>query len=88
MANPVFKDCPKNVWTKVATAVTQGVVHIVDGQASYLQTYRETGGAVPTARTEGVSIVPPGERIGAPVAVDVYVYCTGHAGRVRVDAWA
>jgi hypothetical protein len=30
MANPVYVDCPKNTWTKAATAVKTGTIHTVE----------------------------------------------------------
>ena len=87
MANPDYPvACPEGEWTKVATAVTQGTVWIKDGRATYLQTFRETGGAAPDPdQSEGVSVTIPGAPIGHPAPIDIYIWARGHDGAVRVD---
>lgn len=89
MANPVIVPCPVDVWTKVATNVTTGVIHIKDTKpGSYLQTYRMTGEAAPHNTDdlpEGVTINGPREAIEATAGIDVYIMPRGVAGSVRVD---
>jgi hypothetical protein len=85
MPDPVIVPCPKGEWTKIATNVTQGNVHLIDTRATYLQTYRETGEAAPTEVVEGVSIPRPGAPIAAVSGIDVYIWCERAAGSVRVD---
>lgn len=86
MADPVIVACPADVWTKVATDVTTGQVHLKDTRPGmYLQTYRATGGATPTGVAEGVQIVEPSIPIEATTGIDAYVMAVGAAGSVRVD---
>ena len=60
MADPVIVPCPVGVWTPVAINKTTGVVHILKTDPdNYLQTYRDTGGAVPILISEGVSFNEP-----------------------------
>lgn len=88
MATPVFVPCTKNAWTKVATNVQTGFVHKVShAPNTYLQTYRDTGDAAPTLRTDGVELFAESvtEDIFAIAGIDVYVWADGDAGKVRVD---
>jgi len=88
MPNPVFVSCPKNVWTKVATDVTTGIIHKVDlTPYEYLQTYRLTGQAAPALKSDGVPAFENRRRevISATVAIDVYLFPIADAGKVRVD---
>lgn len=89
MADPVIVACPQNVWTKVATNVTSGLVHIKNNNPGvYLQTYRVTAGAAPddvTDLDEGVAIIGPSIPIEATAGIDVYIMPRGAAGSVRVD---
>jgi len=85
MANPVVVACPADVWTKVATGVLSGIVHIISTKPdAYLQTYRDTLGAPPTDLSEAVPFKSP-MQISNSVAIDVYVRPRGNAGSVRVD---
>ena len=87
MADPVITATPKDVWTKVATNKTTGFVHIHKKSASYLQTYRLTGGAVPAAGdpAEGVEMLEPGAEIKSSAGIDVYIMALSVDGVVRVD---
>jgi len=86
MANPAVTACTKDTWTKVATNVTVGKVHILSKAPSqYAQTYRMTGEAAPTAVAEAVVMPDVTFTISAAAAIDVYVYAFGAAGSVRVD---
>lgn len=88
MANPVFVDCIENTWTLVATNVTVGTIHKVDvSPYGYLQTYRVSGGAAPTLRSEGVPIFDQGRsaEISSSEGIDVYLYSMVDRGMVRVD---
>ena len=85
MANPVLVVCPAGAWTKVATNVTTGYIHVLDNSPSaYYQTYRTTGGAAPTDLTEAVKFDGSME-IKSSVGIDVYVWANGDIGSVRVD---
>jgi hypothetical protein len=86
MANPAVIACTKDAWTKVATNVTAGQLHILSSAPNqYSHTYRMTGGAAPTTLAEAVVISQVSLPISAPAAIDVYVYAHGAAGSVRVD---
>jgi hypothetical protein len=86
MANPAVTACTKDAWTKVATNVTAGKVHILSNAPNqYSQTYRATGEAAPTTLPEAVAIPDVTFTITAAAAIDVYVYAHGAAGSVRVD---
>lgn len=88
MANPVFVTCPVDNWKKVATNVMSGTLHKVDTSPyGYLQTYRLTGAASPTTKTEGVPAFEKSrkEPIASDVYIDVYLYSLVDEGRVRVD---
>ena len=92
MAKPVFIDCTKNIWTKVATGVTTGQIHKKSEQPQeYLHTYRDTGGAAPpnteAGKEQGVPIFLNGvsELISATAGIDIYVYPVSSDGKVRVD---
>lgn len=85
MANPVLTDCPAGQWTKVATNVTAGVIHIVSyDPEKYLQTYRDTAGVAPTTIAEGVWFKDQLD-IAASAGIDVYIWPINKAGKVRVD---
>lgn len=89
MANPVFVDCPAGVWTKVATNITTGQIHKVDvTPQEYLHTYKQTGDAAPTDRSEGVRIfigANISEIISHNTGIDIYIFPVLSAGRIRVD---
>lgn len=89
MGNPVFVDCPKDVWTKVATNVVTGMIWKVKNVNVYLQTFRVTGDPAPTSRSDGVAIFrdnePDYEIISATSGIDIHIFPVGKNGRVRVD---
>ena len=90
MANPQFPvACTKNAWTKVATNVSTGILHIKNSGVRYLSTYRLTGAAAPTTKEEGAPMFINNiyaEPISASAAIDVYVWVDGDVnGILRVD---
>lgn len=86
MADPTIVACTKNAWTKVATNVTAGQIHILSSAPSqYSHTYRMTGEAAPTTTAEAVVMSAVSIPISAAAAIDVYIYAHGAAGSVRVD---
>lgn len=88
MADPVIVACPKDVWTKVATNQTTGMIHILKTDSnSYAWTYRDTGEAAPALPTTKPEAVPfnPALQISASAGIDVYVMPSGEDGSVRVD---
>ncbi len=64
-----------------------GQIHDKASIAEYYQTYRDTGDAAPTDLTEAVSILNKEKSIiiSSSSPIDVYIYCKGEAGKVRVD---
>lgn len=86
MPSPTLESCPKDTWTKVATNVTTGNIWKTDkSPGKYLQTHVLTGAAAPTGTGIGVAIVGEGMAIANTVGIDVYIYCLGADGEVRVD---
>ena len=85
MADPLKVACPKDAWTKVATNVTTGIIHITDTTPNvYLQTYRDTGGPIPANNDGAVPFNTP-LQISASAGIDVYIQPVGKVGSVRVD---
>lgn len=87
MADPVIIDItPADAWQKVATNVTTGFVHaLTNPPSAYVHTYRDTGGAIPTLKTEGIVFDGITEQISSSVGIDVYVMALNADGKVRVD---
>jgi len=88
MANPAIVSCTKDTWVLVAQNVTAGAIYNMAPTVQYMQTYRMTGQAAPSADTDAVlafddPFVPL--VISAPAAIDVYLKAVGVAGSVRVD---
>ena len=85
MADPAIKACPADQWTKVATNVTTGIIHITETAPNvYLQTYRDTGEAAPTDKDDAVPFDTP-LLISSSAGIDVYIQPVSKAGEVRVD---
>jgi len=86
MANPVIVNCPKDVWTKVATGISTGVIHMVSNKPrEYKYTYRDTGGTAPTTRTNEEVRVVNRLVINSANLVDVYIMPISDDGVVRCD---
>jgi hypothetical protein len=85
MADPAITACPAGQWTKVATNVTTGQIHKRITIPMYLSTYRDSGGGAPTLQTEGVPITTNSADISFSAGADVYIWCIGSDGSVRVD---
>ena len=86
-ADPSLIVVTKGAWQKVATNVTTGQIHIKNNSPdSYFQTYRITGTSAPTVLDEGV-YMPWGkmQTISSAAGIDVYIYCKGKDGRIRLD---
>jgi len=87
--NPEVITCNKGVWNLVATGVTAGVIHKLDNApGKYLQTFRLTGEAAPTLKSEGALLFGYQEKLEVirnDSPIDVYVWPINAAGRVRVD---
>jgi len=88
MANPIFIDCPKNQWTKIATNISAINVHkVVRVTYEYLFTTVLTGGVAPTTKEEGVEAFEKGslQEVYSSSKIDVYLFAITATGRVRVD---
>jgi len=89
MANPVITTCAAGEWTKVVDNSKNADIYIMDSTPTqYIQTIRDTGETAPDAAdkiTEGVEM-DKFTRLDSAVERDVYVWCVGSAGIVRVDA--
>jgi hypothetical protein len=88
MADPVLVACPEDAWTLVASNVTSGQIWNKKTDARYYQTYRDTGQPAPTDLTDAVNAFDGTENneiISAAAGIDVYLYCEGDDGLVRVD---
>lgn len=90
MAEPVFFDLSEGVFTKVAEAVTTGVISKkTEAPQEYLQTYRNTGNPKPDDDAElGVAMFQDlrvSEDIINSNLIDIYIMPIGADGRVRVD---
>jgi hypothetical protein len=90
MANPNVVACPVGEWTKVATNISLGMIWRMDTSPStYLYTYRDTGEAAPTEKTEGVPIFTEEEQNYEQISatnIDIYIWPIKEAGSVRVDS--
>ncbi len=90
MATPVFVDLPKDVWTKIATNVTQGQVHLIGNKPNVIRsTYiQPTGASAPANNAAlGVPVFEEGttELMNFTAGADVYLRPDGEVSRVRVD---
>jgi len=100
MSNPTIIDTMDEwVWRKVATAVTTGIIHRLNSQVYYYQTYRLTGAAAPAAPTVGtipseavLMFMDGPEKISNSELIDVYVMpankdddATDDVGKIRID---
>jgi len=85
MANPAISVCTADTWVKVATNVKTATIHKkITG--SYMHTYRLTGGAAPTDLTDAIQMYDQSVEYNHSAEIDIYIYCQGAAGSVRVDA--
>lgn len=88
MADPVVVACPANQWTKVASSVTTGQIHVMSKDPNiYLQTYRDAGEVAPTDKSDAVPAFVAGcpATISSLAGIDIYIFPVGAAGSVRVD---
>lgn len=88
MPNPNNVICLANVWTKVATNVTNAVVKKINVRPNiYLETYRTTADPAPANNTGANPIDATGQLIvSSASAIDVYIKPVGADGEVRVDS--
>ena len=85
MPNPDIISCPVDVWTKIATGITSGIVHVIDTSPNvYLHTYRLTT-QDPPVNNDDAAPFELALQIANSAAIDVYIQPKGKAGSVRVD---
>ncbi len=90
MATPVFVDLPSNIWTKIATNILRGQMHLVSTAANVMRyTYiQPTGAAAPANNAALGTPVFEGattESLSFATGADVYLRPQGAVSRVRVD---
>jgi hypothetical protein len=90
MADPSIVPVVGNNFTKVATNVTSGQIHILDTSPYYVYTYRMNGQPAPTYPAdldECTDFVGKSMSISAAAAIDVYLATAKDdgGGSVRVD---
>ncbi len=86
MANPTEVICPADEWTKVASSVKTGFVHVVKSEMVALyQTYRTAGDKAPTNLDLPVMLIQPTDDINLTANSDIYVYSKGGETILRVD---
>ena len=90
MATPVFVALPADTWTKIATNVVQGQVHLVDSgpniiRSTYIQPTGDPAPADNAALGVPAFVGVTTEEINFTAAADVYLRPEGGASRVRVD---
>ena len=87
MSNPVGIDCPKDVWTLVASGVLTGKLENDDSDADYFATYRVAGDPAPTTLDNATRIFSDTKDAGisSTEAIDVYIQCQTKDGRVVVS---
>ncbi|MCP4568347.1 MAG: hypothetical protein GY841_12285 [FCB group bacterium] len=89
MANPVIVATPAGEWTKIVTGSKNADIYVMSGSPTqYIQTIRDTGETAPDAAdklAEGVTM-DEFTRLDSAVERDVYIWCVGSDGIVRVDA--
>ena len=84
MADPVVINCPADVWTLVATGLTDGTIHIISNEPdAYYQTHRDTLTAAPTDLSDAITFKSQLTIRSTPV--DMYVQPAGKDGVVRVE---
>jgi hypothetical protein len=85
MADPTLVSVTKGSWVKVATDVASIACWIAKQTAIYSWTYRATGEAAPTLATEKAKLSYPGRVFRSATAFDLYIWCQGEDGVLRLD---
>ena len=80
MSDPTVVLLTAGTWVKVATSVTQGMIWVLKTRATYVQTYRNTGGAAPADLNDAAPLPEPGLPISSDDLIDVYVRAEGFDG--------
>jgi hypothetical protein len=74
MANPIAVNCAAGAYTKVATGVTTGRVHVQTEVAqSFKVTHRNSGDSAPTNDVLSYKLLVPDDQVGSSDPIDVYV---------------
>ena len=86
MTDPIFVNCPKGVWTKVASDIRGGRISRVTTGSIYSWTYRIPEEPAPVL-SEGVTLFSKNntEKIMQTSGIDLYIFCRRKAGSVRID---
>jgi hypothetical protein len=86
-ATPVLTTVTAGGWVKVATGITTGQIHFRStAPDACWQTYRDTTDPAPTLQSEGVRVqLQESYDVSAAAAIDVYIWCDGADGQIRVD---
>ena len=90
MSTPAFTALPADTWTKIATNINQGQMHLTDNSPNVVRyTYiQPTGAAAPADDAAlGIPVFEQGttESLSFSTGADVYLRPEGVASRVRVD---
>jgi len=87
-ASLTLLDLPADVWVKVASEVTTGVIQKISSLPNvYWQTYRFLGEPGPVDDSDKVVLFGDSntENISSDVFIDVYVKAVGRNGEVRIN---
>lgn len=83
---PIMVDTPAGVWTKVADNVSLAMIHKQKRDSvTYFVTYRDAAAAAPTTLDDEIMWLQNSLSFSATEPGDVYIYCKGKDGRVRVE---
>jgi hypothetical protein len=83
---PTAVPIPADTWTKVLTAVQDGMVWVGDTDPVYFHQTVATGGVAPSGLDTAAVLPLPGLPVSSSFVCDVYVYAVGQAGKVTVSA--
>ncbi len=88
MPAPAFVACPEGQWTQVATGTTSGQLKKGISTPTYLEFWVLTGNPGP-APTPSYGVLAFNESLSMPISavepIDVFIWCEGGPGSVRVD---
>jgi len=86
MAGPSIIEVGISAWVKVADAVQQGHIWIMDAEPeAFFQTWVDAGDPAPTDMSTARKIDGNHLPISSSRDIDVYMICQGVSGKIRVD---
>jgi len=85
MSNPQILLLPADEWSKVASAVTVGRIHIISSIPIEYYSFFKVEDDPPPFGLEGAEILQRIDDISSSFKIDVYIYPLGSIGKVRVD---